>query len=508
MPTEFIKRSLALVMIPMLIATAAIAQDTQDTPAEKPNSGTQEDPVIAQANRDKARAEALKATADAQKAAREANVAAAGSLFGPLSSYTGATGATTVDPTNRGALEATLLSSLAMQEAVEPLARDVAILARRSNEDGSRRLAYGCPDRGAGARASDSCDAPPALAGLDSRNRPSRELCEDVNRLGAVPPMPRYRPLVVVSEDAQGPAALAETFEVQTAGMARELCRALAESEALLQRDATARGMANEGRERAAGFSPAAVGAAVNTVASLLRTDYTIYGIALQPEQNQLVRELAGALLARNLPNPVYTPGLFPVGPTTDDNPALQRVSLLEALRSQAANATAAHAELMRSMAQRVASLRGPALQALNAQKGDHERMKARLDEAIKAYTTLINELTSRQDGQPPALAGIIRQAHTAALLRQGGLLVVTKIHFQGGTAFTRQNFFSSLFGMPYRVSGGALVSSIVQDGRTGQVYQTEVVPVSGGFYGPTQIRRAIEEARARRQARRTDAER
>lgn len=505
MSNELIGRSLALLAIPLLIATAAIAQG--GTPEEQSNSQQsseeKEDPVIAQANRDKARAEALKATAEAQKAAREADAAAGSSLFGPLGATDLPKGKVTVDDSERGELEATLLSALAMQEAVEPLAAEGAAAVRRLNAQ--ERLAYACQG--------DPSESPDGGCFSTPRPQPdvstltADDLCTELARLDIAAPASRHRAIIVVAEDVQGPAALAETFDAQTSGMARGLCAAIEHARMIRARhEAAARRAGVSDSEAAGGTGLAAVGAVVSTVANLLRTDYTIYGIALQSDQNLLVRELAGALLSSGIPNPVFTPSLFPVGRTTNDNPALWRIALLDALRMKAADAAATQAQLSQAIAQRSAHATGQERQALSVVKGDYDAAKARLDAAIKGYGDLMAALTSREGDQPPPLTGIIRQAQTAALLRDGALLVVTKVHFTGGTAFTRENFFSSLFGMPYRVSGGVLISSVLQDGRTGRVLQTGMVPVSGGFYGPTQIRRVLQEAQARR-ARRGRAE-
>jgi hypothetical protein len=111
----------------------------------------------------------------------------------------------------------------------------------------------------------------------------------------------------------------------------------------------------------------------------------------------------------------------------------------------------------------------------------------------------MMTALTTAQGAEPPPASAIIRQAHTAQLLRQGALLIVTNVHFTGGTSYTRQNFFTSLFGMPYHVSGGALASYIAQDGRTGQVYGAMTVPVASTYVRPTDLRRVLESSMSER---------
>jgi hypothetical protein len=486
------KTILALVMVPMLVATASLAQETPTAPADpaptgQPTSDEQKarDAEMARLNHQKAVAEARQAIEEAQKARREA---AGASVLGPLSAHDGAEGKATIDEGHRSELEATLLSSIALREAAGPLGVQLAAVARRldpapcgEEAAASGRPATPCPQAEA-----------PATNIADLR---SDQLCPEVRGMSSASPT-QPRPIVFVPEDSRGPVSLAETFEVRSAALASEFCRAIDEAAEATRRNATLEAEVRGTGERAGGSVPvAAIAGVVDTVANMLRTDYTVYGIALEEDQNLFVREMARAFLATGRPNPVYTPGLFPLGQSTADNPALRRIALLDRLRAAAAAAAASQGQQSRQFEQRLASA-GNRTAEVRAAKDAHDGAKKRLEAAIKAYDDLMRSLTSQEGTDPPALAGILRQAYTAELLRRGGLLVVTNVHFMGGTSYTRQNFFSGLFGMPYRVSGGVLVSYIVQDGQSGQVYDARSVPVSGGFYRPTEIRAAIAQGR------------
>ena len=256
--------------------------------------------------------------------------------------------------------------------------------------------------------------------------------------------------VVIVAQSTVGVTDLADSFLLRTSALGREFGAALETPP-----------MVGDGEVE--GGSAAVVGAIVNTIGTLFRADYTVYGIPVTTDQTLLTKRVALSFKASGLQNPVYLPDLSPVGPLDSTNPAIRRLAALDALRSLALAAAATNA---------------------NA--------KVRLEAAIKAYDDAFAALHTASDGKPPLMATVIRQAHIAKLVRDGGYLVVTNVHVMGGTSYTKKNFFTFLGGMPYFVTGGALASYIVQDGPTGSVLDTVTVPVMSGYYRINQLDRAF----------------
>jgi hypothetical protein len=480
MTSKGLRLCFALATVPVLVATASVAQNTPNAPD---NSTTGETPVSPEqkAHDDEiARLGRQKALSDAQAAARQAQSTAATAALGPLGSYNGADGTVTVTEGSRSVLEATLLSSVALQEAAGDMTE---ILCRRVPE--------------ACATERQALATAPPLQAIASLER--AELCAEVRQPPVSPAALTPRALVMVPEANRALVDLAEVFEVRSAALARELCAAMDAADRTTARFQPLRDSLTRGPERdLGGGSIAAVGAIVNAAANLFRSDYTVYGIDLTEDQNLLIRELAGALRDRHVINPIYAPGLFPVSPFRSENPALRRLALLDELRAKAFTAASGQGDEAQMYAAALGSA-GERTAEVQTAKAAHETAAKRLEDAIKGYDAMLTALTNPEGEGPPPMSAIIRQAHTAEILRQGGLLVVTNLHFMGGTSYTQRNFFTFLGGMPYHVSGGVLVSYIVEDGQTGHVYDAGSARVAGGYVRPTQLRSAVQGARARR---------
>jgi hypothetical protein len=489
MLTERRRKLMVFVAIPALVATAAVARETPSAPAPSgdEDSETEKSPTQKAHEERIARLGREKEVYDAQKALRDARAAAATSALGPLGAVEGQKGTVQVDDGQRSVLEATLLASVALGEASDEMAPRLC-QAATGRDVADCRVA----PRSIVPSADPAQAARPALTQMT----PAQMCAELETPATDLAIAGEQRPIVIVPEATKALIDAAELFDVQSASIGRGLCRALARGER--QRLATTRlaAEAPASAERAGGTGviPAA-SAILDTVANLFRTDYTIYGIQVSEDQNLFVREFARAFRQTGARNPVYVPGLFPLSPSTADNLALRRISLLESLRSQAAEQFDLHQAQSAAFEQSLTVGRPSEARTreLNEAKSGHDNAAKALEESVKAHDALLAAVTTAAEDAPAALPAIIRQARTADLLRRGGLLVVTNVHFIGGTSYSEQNFFTFLGGMPYHVSGGVLASYIVQDGRTGQVYDTVAVPVSGGYVRPTQLRRAVQ---------------
>ncbi len=416
--------------IRLLIASAALAacwttgsayaQDTPaegETPTEQPKPDT---PATSDSHADKLkRLKEEKELIDAKKELRDSQAAAATAAFGPLGTYQGAQGTVTVDDANRSVFETTLLASRAVDKAAVELGKRLATTIEKS-------------DKGA-AKISPRASLPSV-----SQMGPD-QLCEEAKRIDLpIPAAAAARPVVIVSHDTAVATDLADAFAVGTAAVAHQLCNALLTTDP----------------ELAAG-SAAAAGAVLNTVANLLRADYTVYGISLTPDQSLLTKRVAITYMdASGNSHPVYLPDVAPFNLRDERNPAVRRLLVMERIRS-------------------AASLRAQSDAA----------MKVVLEQAIGAYDELRTGLTTPSDDKPPLIASIFRQAAVAGLLDQGGYLVVTNIHMLGGTSYTKKNFFTFIGGMPYFVSGGGITSYLVQDGLSGPVLDTATYPITSGFH-------------------------
>ena len=490
------QRLLLLFAVPAICATAAIAQDTPSAPV--PNAPVSEekkaaDEKIASLKTQKEILDAEKGVVDAEKALNDSRGAEASSALGTLSTYKGATGTVTVAEPNRAIMEVSLLSAIALREASGTLAARICGLT--AGPAIAACASTGSIDMTEGVQ-------PVALPPLPARG--TQALPEDWEGLcrtleETINPEPvaggSVAPIIIVSADAKALVDLAEIFDVRSAAMGRELCRTLRAADEAERTSPALPGPAAATREEAGG-SLAAFGTIANVAANLYRSSYNVYAVDLTEDQLMLVRELAASLRAHRVRNPIYAPELFPVSPYTSGNPAMRRVEILDALRSEAANVTRRHQRIALAIERAIPNA-GVRTQELTAAKEAHSAVEVRLTAAIKAYDDLMTAITSPQGTSPPTMSAILRQAHTVELLRGGALLLVSKVHVMGGTAYTQENFFASLFDMPYHTSGGVLVSYSAHDGQTGQVYDAATVPVAGGFVRPTRLREHLRRSQA-----------
>lgn len=498
--TKLPRCTLLGVAVPLLIATATFAQTPEAT---NPPASTEAETPEQKAHRE--RMDELQRRIDEftkQKALNDARASAATSALGPLGSYEGAEGNVNTSDTDHGKMEATLLSSLALREAANELGARLCQVARASiREHRDHRNERGGLSAVELSSVDSACEPntralPPAPLQLpETAVRPASdaqwpELCDALNFENQPQDPPVVRPIVIVPESQTGFVDLAEAFNVRSLGVGRQMCAAIRAGDGILGRPI--RDLHGAGRGELFGGSVAGVSAIVSTVANLLRSDYSIFGLDVTTDEDLLVRELARAVMASGVPNPVYAPSLFPASTARIGNPVLRRLEVLDALRAASVDVMAALQGRVDAIEGALANAAGERAARLQLAKGEHDPLLERLRGAIKAYDDTVTELTTPQQTQPPAIAAIIRQAHTAELLRRGALLTVTDINFMGGTAYTQRNFFTFLGGMPYHVSGGVLVSYSVHDGQTGQVRDAIAVPVAGGYVRPTRLRRAL----------------
>lgn len=401
--------------------TPSVEEETPPVPGGTPGP----DPAAPKDNHaeEMKRLKEAKELADAKKELRDSQAAAATAAFGPLGTYQGAQGTVTLDDANRSVFETTLLAARAVDQAADEmgnrLVRTISAADGRASKNAAVRPFASLP--------------PVSQMGTD-------QLCEEAKRVDLPMPAPSAsKPVVIVSQNTAVATDLADSFAVSTSAVAHQLCNTLSPQTAEL-----------------AGGSAAAVGAAANILANLIRADYSVYGILLNADQSLLTKRVALAYMngAAAAAHPVYLPDLAPFNLRDERNPAARRLLVMERIRSEASRKAQAD----------------PA-------------MKVSLEEAIKAYDELRTGLTTPTDEKPPLITAIFRQAAVAGLLDQGGYLVVTNIHMLGGTSYTKKNFFTFIGGMPYFVSGGGITSYLVQDGLSGPVLDTVTYPVTSGFH-------------------------
>lgn len=412
--------------------TPEVPENTETAPAD-PEADAQAKKVTDLENEKKV-VDAQKALEDSEKALLDSKASRATAAFGPLGSYQGAQGTTTVGESNRSVFETTLLAAQAIDAAADQMGQRLAVAVRMREQQRAQLTA-----------SSNGLVSSAPLIRPSQMSEP--QLCDEARSIMLpVQPLTTARPVVIVSQSTGLSTELVDGFAVSTAAVAHQICDAM-----------------RSGEIKAG--SLAAASAVVNTVANLLRTDYSVYGISLTPDQSLLTKRVALAFMnnrnANSLSNPVYLPDQMPFNLRDDRNPAVRRLHVMEMLRNAASQAA----------------------------EGDNAR-KVAIEQAVDAYDKLRAALTTPANDKPAPISAIFRQASIASLLDQGGYLALTNIHMLGGTSYTKKNFFTSLVSMPYYVSGGGLTSYQVQEGFSGPLLDTITFHLTSGFHNVNGIHR------------------
>lgn len=245
------------------------------------------------------------------------------------------------------------------------------------------------------------------------------------------------------------------------------------------------------------------VGLALDAAGKLLnffKTDFKFQNFEVAASDGMLLAAVAGELRALKPAVAALAPTLYQAGSAG----ALQQ-SVVDDIKDALGLAQRA---LLR-MAPHVAAEkeREPRLAALLKIKADEARPKAERDAAAADSAKLQDEIqrareaaalwkaladridawatklaTPDDKGQIP-LAAVVRQAAVQTELDGGAALVVLQLHKAAGTGYTKKNLLSSIFANPFFVMGGAVVSMTAMEGKTGEVFASELLPVHGGFH-------------------------
>lgn len=264
--------------------------------------------------------------------------------------------------------------------------------------------------------------------------------------------------------------------------------------EAIVKLDAAQREAAPQLPRRLAAIGPAAIGGALdaaNKILGYLRSDYSIQGVTVTPDDMLLVTALARVL--RENDAVVNLPALYNAAALLDDVPI---VTDLQDLANQ------------RITLQQTIDLESPEidqLQTLAASETDPAQKQRIVDAATNLklacdqgratasmYDGLLTKLTTPDDKAKTPLAGIVQQDAVRQKLKSGALLMTAKLSSAGGTYYTKKSLLSFFGAMPFFTMGGVVLSYSVFNGKNGSVVSAGAIPVDGGFFKVGQLPKVL----------------
>lgn len=426
----------ALILTGILMLAASPATGFQSTES----TGTDWDLM-------KKESEARKAAADARAAESAAETAAAKAQFGTLADVT-REGKTDLGD-KAGILESAILSAESTQQLSALIVRDVC--ARATNLCGD--------DKASGAQGA-IAQVSPATIRDNAVTVP--DMCSDISTSGS-----GTTKLYIVSESEKLTFDTADVVQASLCGAQRQLQRSISES--LRASDQVTAGL------------PAAL-TALNIVGNLLRSDYAIQGVAITTDDLLLVKAVATAGQSR-IAVPIMIPSIYRPTGLTPDNPLLRAIAAIDQLRDQALELAVSH----KAEAARLTK-KG---KAFAAQAKAHSDKGAKLDAAVKQYQDYLAKVTTPSDKGISEFAEAARQARIRADLAAGSTILSVKMNAAGGTTYTKKNFFATMIGIPFYISGGSVGSFTLIDGRSGAILGAGTYGRSAGFEQIRDLHRA-----------------
>ncbi len=229
---------------------------------------------------------------------------------------------------------------------------------------------------------------------------------------------------------------------------------------------------------------PSMVGAAFDAANKLLgyfRTDYTIQGITLTPDDVLLINALSSKLSGKAT---VLVPATYNAAALGTEVPILTQLKSMASMRIEVQQKADVASGLVTALDKAAAT------EADGAKKQQEISVSAELKTAadqakiaLTLYDGLMAKITTPDDKAQVPLTAIIQQDAVQTALAGGARLMTAKVSTVGGSYYTRKNLWSFFGCMPFFTMGGVVVSYNILDGKTGAVLSAGVVPIDGGYY-------------------------
>jgi hypothetical protein len=220
--------------------------------------------------------------------------------------------------------------------------------------------------------------------------------------------------------------------------------------------------------------APAMISAGLDAFSKLLgffKSDYTIGGLEIKPDDSQVLFAVAGAFGRREVHVPaIYNPGTH----VTGVKQVTEQLAALVALRAKA------DSELKLLSARMEAWEKGTEDEKKNAVAAKPKLEQ--LQGVIALHDSFVSSLTAPDANGNLPIATMAQELAIDDALRSNGLVLLVKLENAGGGYYVKKNLLTGLFGMPLYHMGGSTLSYVLLEGNTGKVLASEVVPVHGGF--------------------------
>jgi hypothetical protein len=234
---------------------------------------------------------------------------------------------------------------------------------------------------------------------------------------------------------------------------------------------------------------------AVTKLAGYFRSDFSVQGIDMTPDDALLVAALANRLrAAEGNRYAVHVPALYNPGALATGVDAIKNDLLANATakaRAQARSAT--HDRAAGAFAELAKKSVVPEEKVQLGEKAElHRKAAESLRGAIALQDALLTRLATPDDKGATPLVAVVRESAVVASLAGGARLLLVKASKTGGSLYTEKNLWTSFGRMPFFVGAGVVATYVLLDGVDGKVLASGVVPRHGGFVSARDVPAAI----------------
>lgn len=234
--------------------------------------------------------------------------------------------------------------------------------------------------------------------------------------------------------------------------------------------------------QEAVAAAPALFSAGLDAFSKILgffKTDFTMGGIEIKPDDSQLLFAVAG-----NLPD-THLPAIYNPKATKDAITRMtQELGELVKLRGSA------DAETKRLSAQIEQLEKGS-----DADKKKAADLKTRVDllkSVIALHDAFLISLSTPDSAGNLPIALVAQEFAIDDALQAENVILLVKLENAGGGYFVKKNLLTGLGTMPLYHMGGSTASYVLLEGKEGKVLAASVVPVHGGFVKAGEVQKEL----------------
>ncbi len=242
------------------------------------------------------------------------------------------------------------------------------------------------------------------------------------------------------------------------------------------------------------------IGVSLDAITKLLgffKSDFTIGGTDLTPDQNLLAETIASAIKKSNPDVTVNVQAIFyKYTPAATAKFLQKEFSPLDGQHQIAVDKIRMAELKLEDLNKDFAKMPGDTV--------DDQEKKRKFKESLNSIQVAIDRVKKVNGIFEAAKEKITKEDKLNAMARQfeteekfnsdNTYVLIAKLHKVGGSHYVAKNLWTSFGAMPFKVMGGVIVSYSLFKAKTGEYIQGNLIPIHGGFVNANKVGAAINE--------------